>query len=138
MHEFPSETKKKQSPERGKQDLLQDFPPGENLVLRRLYGIAFGYPDGNDAARLNEDPIPKLLGGRDPHDRVAIASQPTLSRFDNPSLRSGNAPAKQGAIGILERMLGRPREFFPKARTLGHLIVAESTGSTCIRTGIPI
>ncbi|MPZ46535.1 MAG: IS1380 family transposase [Betaproteobacteria bacterium] len=31
-------------------------------------------------------------------------------------LRPGRAPAKLGAIGILDRMFGRPREAFPKAR----------------------
>jgi hypothetical protein len=28
-----------------------------DLVRQRLYAIACGYPDGNDAARLGEDPI---------------------------------------------------------------------------------
>ncbi len=37
-----------------------------DLVRQRLYAIACGYPDGNDAARLAEDPIQKLLVGRDP------------------------------------------------------------------------
>jgi len=174
-----------------------------DLLRQRLYGIACGYPDGNDAARLSEDPIQKLLVGRDPLEGAALASQPTLSRFENavdiaslywmsvalaesvierhrrrlgrshvkhitidmdptddPThggqqlsffnghydtwcylpmagfvtfnhepeqylfcyvLRPGNAPAKQGAIGILERMLERVRESFPKARVLVRL-----------------
>jgi hypothetical protein len=174
-----------------------------DLLRQRLYGIACGYPDGNDAARLSEDPIQKLLVGRDPLEGAALASQPTLSRFENavdiaslyrmsvalaesvierhrrrlgrskvkhitidmdptddPThggqqlsffnghydtwcylpmagfvtfnhepeqylfcyvLRPGNAPAKQGAIGILERMLERVREAFPKARILVRL-----------------
>jgi hypothetical protein len=36
-------------------------------------------------------------------------------------LRSGNAPAKQGAIGILERMVERLRAAFPRARILVRL-----------------
>jgi hypothetical protein len=36
-------------------------------------------------------------------------------------LRPGNAPAKQGAIGILERLLERVRGSFPKARVLVRL-----------------
>jgi hypothetical protein len=57
--------------------------PVGDLVRQRLYAIACGYPDGNDAARLGEDPIHKLVIGRDPIDGAALASQPTLSRFEN-------------------------------------------------------
>jgi hypothetical protein len=59
-----------------------------DLVRQRLYAIACGYPDGNDAARLAEDPIHKLLIGRDPISGAALASQPTLSRFENSVRRS--------------------------------------------------
>lgn len=53
------------------------------LVRQRLYAIACGYPDGNDAARLTADPIQKLLCERDPVGGADLASQPTLSRFEN-------------------------------------------------------
>jgi hypothetical protein len=59
-----------------------------DLVRQRLYAIACGYPDGNDAARLAADPIQKLLIGRDPISGAALASQPTLSRFENAARRS--------------------------------------------------
>lgn len=168
-----------------------------DLVRQRLYAIACGYPDGNDAGRLAADPIHKLLCDRDPLDGADLASQPTLSRFENaldraslyrmsvalgetvierhrrrlgrqvkritidldptddPThgaqqltffnghydswcylpvagfvtfneeaeqylfayvLRPGNAPAVQGAIGILARLLPRLRAAFPRAR----------------------
>ena len=53
------------------------------LLRQRLYAIACGYPDGNDASRLGSDPIHKLLCDRDPVTGEALASQPTLSRFEN-------------------------------------------------------
>jgi hypothetical protein len=53
------------------------------LVRQRVYGIACGYADCNDAARLAEDPVHKLLLERDPLAGPALASQPTLSRFEN-------------------------------------------------------
>jgi hypothetical protein len=53
------------------------------LVRQRVYGIACGYADCNDAARLGEDPVHKLLLGRDPLAGPALASQATLSRFEN-------------------------------------------------------
>ena len=174
-----------------------------DLVRQRLFGIACGYADCNDAARLAEDPIQKLLVGRDPVGGAALASQSTLSRFENAPrraelyrmgeelaesvierhrrrlgsrnvkyitidldptddpthggqqltffnghydtwcylpvagfltfnreseqylfcyvLRAGNAPAKQGAIGILDRVIERVRAAFPKARILVRL-----------------
>jgi len=53
------------------------------LLRQRIYGIACGYPDANDADRLAKDPIHKLLLGRDPIEGMDLASQPTLSRFEN-------------------------------------------------------
>ena len=54
-----------------------------DLLRQRVYGIACGYPDCNDADRLADDPIQKLLLGRDPIDGNSLGSQPTLSRFEN-------------------------------------------------------
>jgi len=169
-----------------------------DLIRQRVFAIACGYADCNDAARLVDDPIQKLLVGRDPLEGEALASQPTLSRFENAAgpkvlyrmgealadavierqrrrrrgagpkrimveldptddpthgaqqltlfnghydtwcylpvagfirfdeepeqylfayvLRSGKAPAKLGAIGILKRVLARLRVAFPKAQ----------------------
>ena len=53
------------------------------LVAQRVFSIACGYPDANDSARLSEDPIHKLLLDRDPIEGLDLASQPTLSRFEN-------------------------------------------------------
>src|SRR5437660_8420834 len=53
------------------------------LVAQRLFSIACGYPYANDSARLSGDPIHKLLLDRDPVEGRDLASQPTLSRFEN-------------------------------------------------------
>lgn len=54
-----------------------------DLFRQRVFAIACGYADCNDAARLADDPIHKMLVGRDPIDGDPLASQPTLSRFEN-------------------------------------------------------
>lgn len=54
-----------------------------DLLGQRIYGLALGYEDANDAARLADDPMHKLLLGRDPISGGALAPQPTLSRFEN-------------------------------------------------------
>lgn len=52
------------------------------MTRTRIYGILADYPDQNDHDVLRSDPIFKLLCDRsiDDHD---LASQPTLSRFEN-------------------------------------------------------
>jgi hypothetical protein len=57
--------------------------PLRDLLRQRIFGLACGYEDANDAARLANDPLHKLAVGRDPVTGAALASQPTLSRFEN-------------------------------------------------------
>ena len=59
-----------------------------DLIGQRVFGIACGHPDGNDADHLADDPIHKLLLGRDPVSGAPLASQPTISRFENGARRS--------------------------------------------------
>jgi hypothetical protein len=54
-----------------------------DLMAQRVFAIACGHPDGNDGDRLADDPIHKLLLGRDPIDGGRLASQPTISRFEH-------------------------------------------------------
>jgi hypothetical protein len=53
-----------------------------DLLRMRLYGILAGYEDQNDHDALRSDPVFKLLADRLPCD-PDLASQPTLSRFEN-------------------------------------------------------
>jgi hypothetical protein len=73
------------------------------LIRQRCYGLACGYADANDAAALKADPIHKLLVGRDPVAGAALASQPTLSRFEN-------------IVG--------PRELYWLTQTLAEVVIA--------------
>jgi hypothetical protein len=57
--------------------------PLRDLLRQRVFGLACGYADCNDAARLSDDPIHKLLLDRDPLAGAPLGSQPTLSRFEN-------------------------------------------------------
>jgi hypothetical protein len=54
-----------------------------DLLTQRVSALACGYADANDAAKLAADPIHKLVMGRDLSTGDALASQPTLSRFEN-------------------------------------------------------
>jgi hypothetical protein len=54
-----------------------------DLLKQRVLQIAAGYEDANDANTLRHDPIFKLLRDRLPESGAPLASQPTLSRFEN-------------------------------------------------------
>lgn len=53
------------------------------LLAQRVFSIACGYPDANNSARLSSDPIHKMLPDRDLVTGRDLASQPTLSRFED-------------------------------------------------------
>lgn len=57
------------------------------ILRQRLFAIAMGYEDGNDHQSLRFDPGLKTAVGSLPETDPALASQPTLSRFEN---RVGN------------------------------------------------
>lgn len=69
--------------------LVDDRQPGKvrhslnDLLAQRIFGLACGHADANDADRLADDPIHKLLLGRDPIVGDSLGSQPTISRFEN-------------------------------------------------------
>jgi hypothetical protein len=53
-----------------------------SMVRQRMYGLLADYEDQNDHDELRSDPVFKLIADRLPDDRD-LASQPTLSRFEN-------------------------------------------------------
>jgi Transposase DDE domain group 1 len=77
-----------------------------DLLRQRLYAIACGYPDANDASRLAHDPIHKLLIDRDPLAGAQLASQPTLSRFENAVDR---ADLYRMGVALTEAVIERQR-----------------------------
>jgi hypothetical protein len=101
--------------------LVDERQPGKvrhglaDLLGQRIFGLALGYEDANDAARLADDPIHKLLLGRDPLNGDALASQPTLSRFENDVTR-GELLALSDAL--FESVLDRHRKRRRKVRRI--------------------
>ena len=79
-----------------------------------MFSIACGYPYANDSDRLSVDPIHKMLLDRDPVSGCGLASQPTLSRFEN-SIRPrepyhlGEALADRVIDRHAKRLHGRAR-----------------------------
>jgi hypothetical protein len=83
----------------------------QEIFQQRMFGIACGYADGNDAARIANDPVFKLLAGRDPVTGSALASQPTLSRFEN-AVSSGELLQMSEALAesVIQRHRRRKRK----------------------------
>jgi hypothetical protein len=60
-------------------------------VRQRVFQIALGYEDANDADRLRHDPVLTTVCDRSPDDPQGLSSQPTLSRLENSVSRWGLA-----------------------------------------------
>jgi len=60
----------------------------QQLLRQRVYQIAAGYEDQDDSDALRTDPVFKLLLGQAPETGSPLASQPTMSRFENSISRS--------------------------------------------------
>ena len=55
----------------------------QQIVSQRVYQIAAGYSDGNDCTTLRRDPSLKVACDVLPCSGADLASQPTMSRFEN-------------------------------------------------------
>lgn len=84
-----------------------------DLFRQRVYGLVCGYADANDVSRIGHDPLHKALLGRDPLGDQDLASQPTLSRFEN-----GMSPAAllRMSHALLDVVLDRHRRRLRKVR----------------------
>ncbi len=85
------------------------------MLRQRVYAIAHGYADCNDASRIGGDPLFKLACGRAPDAHAGLASQPTLSRFER-----GQGGREIVAMGrALERtVVGRLAQRHRRARRI--------------------
>src|SRR3989440_11827496 len=77
------------------------FTP-EDLLKQRVFYIAAGYEDANDANTLRDDPIFKLMLDRLPESGASLASQPTISRFEN---RVSRPALYRMALVLLEQFI---------------------------------
>lgn len=86
------------------------------ILRQRLFAIALGHPDCNDAHVLADDPIHKMLVGRTPISGHQLASQSTLSRFEN---AVGSRDLYRLAETIADTVIGRHRNRLGrKAKTI--------------------
>jgi Transposase DDE domain group 1 len=84
----------------------------DTLVRQRVFQIASGYADQNDATTLRHDPLLKLVCGRHPHQDAALASQPTLSRLEHAVDRRACYRLAHALLGVYlhaRERGGRPR-----------------------------
>ncbi|MGH7255029.1 MAG: transposase, partial [Nitrospirales bacterium] len=86
----------------------------KELGRQRVFGLACGYADGNDAARRAHAPRHTLAVGRDPVTGAALASQPTRSRVEPAGgpwavARRGRTVATTGLAPHRRRLKGRAR-----------------------------
>jgi hypothetical protein len=87
----------------------------ETLVRQRVFQIACGYEDQDDADHLRTDPLLKLVCGRLPDSGVPLASQPTISRLENHISRR---TAERLAAALVELYLQHRSRHGPPGRIL--------------------
>jgi Transposase DDE domain group 1 len=63
------------------------------IIKARVFGICCGYEDGTDHNQLRHDPALKMAVGRCPETGKPLATQSTISRFEN-------APSKKDAARL--------------------------------------
>jgi hypothetical protein len=67
----------------------------QQLLVQRVFQIACGYEDANDCNSLRDDPIFKICADKLPTTDSSLASQPTMTRFENSiSMKSNYLIAK--------------------------------------------
>src|SRR5919202_5193467 len=82
------------------------------LVRQRVFQIACGYADQNDASTLRSDPLLKLACGQLPESGADLASQPTLSRLDNAVDRHACEALAEALVSVYiqqRQQVGTPR-----------------------------
>ena len=89
----------------------------QELLSQRIFGIACGYEDGNDAARLAADPVMKTLAGRDPFGED-LASQPSISRFERSATRKDLFRMSTSLMKTVVQAQRRGREGWAKRITI--------------------
>lgn len=80
-----------------------------DLFRQRVYSIAAGYADGNDARTVRADPTLKAVCDRDPVSGPDLASQPTLSRFERSV--DGRSVVETGRAFERERIASLARRY---------------------------
>ncbi len=66
-----------------RRDPTRTLHPLTEIISARVFAICCGYEDGNDHDALRHDPALKMAVGRCPETGAALASQSTISRFEN-------------------------------------------------------
>src|SRR5215208_1976501 len=77
------------------------------LVRQRVFQIACGYEDQDDADTLRSDPLLKLCCGRRPESGPDLASQPTRSRLENAADRRACYRMARALLAVYLRERGR-------------------------------
>ena len=54
-----------------------------DILRARIISICSGHPDANGLDALGHDPSIRMAAGKDPFEGLGLASQPTISRFEN-------------------------------------------------------
>lgn len=78
-----------------------------SLFRQRVFGLCCGYEDANDVARYKNDAMQRVLCDEAPGSDGSLASQPTLSRFEN---QVTNADLMRLSVALFDLVAKRHRK----------------------------
>lgn len=84
-------------------DLVKHKLP--NLLKQRIFGIAAGYEDCNDANELRFDAMHRIAVGFDPSEEHFLGSQPTLSRMEARATKVSNELMQRSLVFLYSKTL---------------------------------
>ena len=88
-----------------------------DILRARVFAIACGYPDADDLDDLRKDPAFKLACGRLPESGDDLASQPTMSRWENaPDLRTLFRLTRRHGGPVVQEPPARAQDDHPRYR----------------------
>lgn len=86
-----------------KHDIIQ-------LLKQRVFQITAGYEDANDADQLRKDPVFKISCGKELSAENDLASQPTISRFENTPRRATLYKISEALLDVFIKSYDKPPE----------------------------
>jgi len=99
------------------------------LLKQRVFQIACGYEDGNDSNELLKDPIMKIGCERQPENEMALASQPTIIRFENGISRTDLYRIAEVFVDVFIQSYSKPPEGISIDGSIGFSMRKRNTNS---------
>ena len=112
----------------------------EDILRARVFAIACGYEDADDLDALRDDPGFRVALGKLPGSGAGLASQPTMSRWENapttrePELVLHFAQRPPDIPDIMTLQVGRAKDRFIRQNLFSDRVLCFKLSKSCVTT----